>query len=233
MNQRSEGAASQSSPSTAPTVESPADQVAPTIRMFGGPVTVLVPAVVFVGVLVLLSATERASLSSFWVGGWVALVVGLILSRTPRAFANSIIRGLSDNTGAVIITAYIFAGVFGSLLAGGGLVNGLLWLGVNIGLEGALFTVLAFVLSCIFAAGTGSSVGVRRVACLCSIQLAWHLVLTLRSWRSASSRAVLSGTISRRSPTQRSVRPIPPKRRWPMSSNRGYLWLSSQLESRS
>lgn len=159
MNQRSEGAASQSSPSTAPTVESPADQVAPAIRMFGGPVTVLVPAVVFVGVLVLLSATERASLSSFWVGGWVALVVGLILSRTPRAFANSIIRGLSDNTGAVIITAYIFAGVFGSLLAGGGLVNGLLWLGVNIGLEGALFTVLAFVLSCIFAAGTGSSVG--------------------------------------------------------------------------
>lgn len=131
----------------------------PHIQMFGGPAMALVPALVLVGILVWLSATERASLSSFWVGGWAALVVGLLLTRTPRAFAESIIRGLSDNTGAVIITAYIFAGVFGSLLSGGGLVNGLLWLGVNAGLQGALFTVLAFLLSCVFAAGTGSSVG--------------------------------------------------------------------------
>lgn len=131
----------------------------PRIRMFGGPKMALVPALVLVGVLVWLSAAERANLSSFWVGGFAAIVVGLLLTRTPRAFAESLIRGLSDNTGAVIVTAYIFAGVFGSLLAGGGLVNGLLWLGVSAGLQGALFTVLAFVLSCVFSAGTGSSVG--------------------------------------------------------------------------
>ncbi|MGY2747577.1 Na+/H+ antiporter NhaC family protein [Arthrobacter sp. UYCu723] len=131
----------------------------PRIRMFGGPKMALVPALVLVGVLVWLSAAERANLSSFWVGGFAAIVVGLLLTRTPRAFAESLIRGLSDSTGAVIVTAYIFAGVFGSLLAGGGLVNGLLWLGVSAGLQGALFTVLAFFLSCVFSAGTGSSVG--------------------------------------------------------------------------
>ena len=126
--------------------------------MFGGPAMVLVPALVVVGVLVWLSAAERASLSTFWVGGWAAIVVGLLLTKTPRAYAESIVRGLSDDTGAVIITAYIFAGVFGSLLAGGGLVNGLLWLGLSAGVQGAYFTVLAFVLACIFAVGTGSSV---------------------------------------------------------------------------
>lgn len=137
------------------------DEAAPehTLHMWGGPLTALVPAVVFVGVLLWLSLEERAGISSFWVGGWAAVVVGLILTRTPREYAATIIRGLSSNTGAVIILAYLFAGVFGALLASGGLVNGLLWFGVETGVEGALYVVLAFLLSCIFAAGTGSSVG--------------------------------------------------------------------------
>tara|TARA_B110000503_G_scaffold96499_1_gene145102 strand:- start:788 stop:2236 length:1449 start_codon:yes stop_codon:yes gene_type:complete len=135
-----------------------ADTMEPTVKMWGGSAMVLVPALVLVGILIWLSAAHRADLSTFWVGGWAAIVVGLLLTRTPRAFADSVVRGLSDSTGAVIITAYIFAGVFGSLLAGGGLVNGLLWVGETTGLQGAMFTVLAFLLSCLFAAGTGSSI---------------------------------------------------------------------------
>lgn len=129
------------------------------VRMFGGPLTAIVPALVLVGVLLWLSLEERAAISSFWVGGWAAVVVGLLLTRTPREYAQSIIRGLSSNTGAIIILAYLFAGVFGQLLSEGGLVNGLLWFGVETGVQGAFYAVLAFLLSCIFSAGTGSSVG--------------------------------------------------------------------------
>jgi Na+/H+ antiporter NhaC len=146
------GRAERSQPSDA---EPPANPV----RMLGGPLTALVPALVFVVILVGLSLAGRASISGFWVGGWAAVVVGLLLTSSKRAFADSIIRGLSDKTGAVIVTAFIFAGVFGELLAGGGLVDGLLWLGLETGLQGAFFTVLAFVLACLFAAGTGTSVG--------------------------------------------------------------------------
>lgn len=127
--------------------------------MIGGPLTSVVPALVLVTVLVWLSVAERASISGFWVGGWAALAVGLVLTTTKGAFADSVIRGLTDKTGAVIVTAFIFAGVFGGLMAGGGLVDGLLWIGLETGLEGAAFTVLAFVLACLFAAGTGTSVG--------------------------------------------------------------------------
>ncbi|WP_435198200.1 Na+/H+ antiporter NhaC family protein [Janibacter sp. GS2] len=143
------------------TRESGSDDVASEqkLLMWGGPLTALVPAAVLVGVLLWLSLAERAAISSFWVGGWAAVVVGLLLTRTPREFAGTIVRGLSNHTGAVIILAYLFAGVFGELLAEGGLVNGLLWFGVETGTKGAAYAVLAFVLSCIFAAGTGSSVG--------------------------------------------------------------------------
>lgn len=139
--------------------DSTRDDVAPgplpeeKVDMFGGPMTAVVPAIVFVAILAWLSLEERASITGFWVGGWAAIVIGLILTTTKLRFAESIIRGLSDKTGAVIVTAFIFAGVFGTLLAGGGLVDGLLWLGLETGLQGALFTVLAFVLACIFGAG--------------------------------------------------------------------------------
>ncbi|MGH3359282.1 MAG: Na+/H+ antiporter NhaC family protein [Nocardioidaceae bacterium] len=136
-----------------------ADESTDRVRMLGGPLTAVVPALVLVAVLVWLSAAERATISGFWVGGWAAIVVGLLLTTTRSAYADSILRGLSDKTGAVIITAFIFAGVFGSLLEGGGLVDGLLWFGLETGFQGAAFTVLAFVLACLFAAGTGTSVG--------------------------------------------------------------------------
>ena len=129
------------------------------VHFFGGPLTAAVPAFVLVGVLLWLSLEERAAISSFWVGGWAAIVVGLLLTTTPGEYAQSIVRGLSSNTGAIIILAYLFAGVFGQLLSEGGLVNGLLWFGVETGVQGAYYAVLAFLLACIFSAGTGSSVG--------------------------------------------------------------------------
>lgn len=130
-----------------------------SVRMLGGPATAVAPALVLVAVLVWLSAEEHATISGFWVGGWAAIVVGLLLTTTRRAYAESVLRGLSDRTGAVIITAFIFAGVFGSLLEGAGLVDGLLWLGLEAGVHGAAYTVLAFLLACMFAVGTGTSVG--------------------------------------------------------------------------
>ncbi|RNE49071.1 sodium:proton antiporter [Corynebacterium alimapuense] len=174
----------------------PADETTPTntsgeplIRMYGGPIMALVPALVLVGVLIWLSVAERADLSTFWVGGFAAIVVGLLLTRTPRAFAESIIRGLSDNTGAVIITAYLFAGVFGSMLAGGGLVNGLLWVGVSANLHGALFAILAFFLTCVFAAGTGSSVA----AALALIPVLYPVGVALGADPTMLAVAVLAG----------------------------------------
>jgi len=68
-------------------------------------------------------------------------------------------RGLGDKNGIVIITAWLFAGVFGKLMVAGGLVEGLLWFGLETGAQGSLFTVLAFVAAMLFAVGTGTSTG--------------------------------------------------------------------------
>lgn len=132
---------------------------APTVRMIGGLAGAMAPPLVFIAVLFWLSAAERASISGFWVGGIAAIVVGLLLTRTKRAYAESVVSGVADRTGAVIIIAFIFAGIFGNFMSEGGLVDGLLWLGLETGLQGAAFTAFAFVLASIFGMGTGTSVG--------------------------------------------------------------------------
>ncbi|MGH3997136.1 MAG: Na+/H+ antiporter NhaC family protein [Pseudonocardiaceae bacterium] len=135
------------------------EQAEQRVQMLGGPATAAVPAVVLIATLTWMSVEGRATITGFWVGGFAAIVVGLLLTTNRRAYADSVVRGLSDKTGAVIIAAWIFAGVFGALLEGAGLVDGLLWLGLETGLSGAAFTVLAFLLACLFAVGTGTSVG--------------------------------------------------------------------------
>jgi Na+/H+ antiporter NhaC len=129
------------------------------LRMYGGPWMAVVPLAVMVAVMVWLSVEERAAVDAFWVGGVLAIMVGLVVARTKRTYADAIIRGLSNQGGIVIIAAFLFAGVFGQILAAGGLVEGLLWFGLETGVEGALFTVLAFLTAMTFAVGTGTSVG--------------------------------------------------------------------------
>lgn len=130
-----------------------------TLELYGGRWAALVPAIVLVAVLAWLSVAERASVSSFWVGGFLALVVGLLLAKDKSRFADALTRGLTSGTGAVIIMAFLFAGIFGTLMKGGGLVSGLLWVGESVGVTGGVFVGLAFLLACLFAAGTGTSVG--------------------------------------------------------------------------
>ncbi len=68
-------------------------------------------------------------------------------------------RGIGDKNGVVVVTAWLFAGVFGKLMAAGGLVNGLLWMGMTTGAQGAVFTVLVFAAAMLFSMGTGTSTG--------------------------------------------------------------------------
>lgn len=131
----------------------------PPLEFYGGKWVLLVPTAALIAVMCWVSFTGRASISAFWVGGLLALILGMLLARDRKAYAETIVRGLTDRTGATVIVAFIFAGVFGAVMKAAGLVDGLLWLGLQTGLTGGWFTVLAFILACIFGAGTGTSVG--------------------------------------------------------------------------
>lgn len=129
------------------------------LEMYGGLLGGLVPLLVLVGGLVWLSVAERGGTKPFWACAWIALCVGLFFAKDKEEYCKAAMRGIGDRTGIVIVTAWLFAGVFGTLMAAGGLVNGLLWMGMATGAQGSFFVVLVFLAAMLFALGTGTSTG--------------------------------------------------------------------------
>ncbi|WP_374055116.1 Na+/H+ antiporter NhaC family protein [Rossellomorea sp. FM04394] len=129
------------------------------LEMYGGTFGGILPLLVFLTFLIVLSVFERGGTQAFWAGGWIAIVIGLFLAKNKLSYSETIMKGIGDKNGIVIITAWIFAGVFGKLMQAGGLVDGLIWLGLETGAQGAVYTALAFVTAAIFATGVGTSTG--------------------------------------------------------------------------
>jgi len=130
-----------------------------TLEMYGGLWGGLIPLLVLVTILIWLSVAGKGGTQAFWPGGWLAIVAGLLLAKNKNEFCGAVMRGLGDKNGIVIVTVWLFAGVFGKLMVAGGLVEGLLWFGLETGAQGAIFTFLAFIAACLFAMGTGTSTG--------------------------------------------------------------------------
>ena len=129
------------------------------LDLYGGIWAGLVPLGILVIGLIALSVAERGGTKPFWACAWIALAVGLFLAKDKSEYCQAAMRGIGDKTGIVIVTAWLFAGVFGKLMAAGGLVNGLLWLGMTTGAEGSIFTLCVFLAAMTFALGTGTSTG--------------------------------------------------------------------------
>ncbi|MCK5249160.1 MAG: hypothetical protein KAJ98_04295 [Spirochaetaceae bacterium] len=55
--------------------------------------------------------------------------------------------------------AWILAGIMGKLLQASGLVNSLVWLGMNIGISGAFLPLVTFIIAALFSTATGTSGG--------------------------------------------------------------------------
>lgn len=129
------------------------------LELHGGILGGLVPLIILVTGLIWLSVEERGGTKPFWACAWIALAVGLFFAKNKKEYCKSAMRGIGDKTGIVIITAWLFAGVFGKLMVAGGLEHGLLWLGMTTGAQGAMFTAIVFLAAMLFSLGTGTSTG--------------------------------------------------------------------------
>ncbi|AGA67756.1 Na+/H+ antiporter [Desulfitobacterium dichloroeliminans LMG P-21439] len=129
------------------------------LDMYGGLLGGLIPLIVLISILVWLSVAERGGTQAFWAGGWLAIVAGLLFAKNKFQYCEAVIRGLGDKNGIVIVTAWLFAGVFGKLMVAGGLVDGLLWFGMTTGATGAIFVLVSFLAAMLFSLGTGTSTG--------------------------------------------------------------------------
>jgi Na+/H+ antiporter NhaC len=126
-----------------------------------------VPMVFFMIWAVTLSVLDIVTEQGLIMGGVLGLAIGMFLCRSLwKDYAQGVFEGMTQTVGVVAIVAWFWAGMFASILQAGGLVEGLVWLGFQTGVQGAMFTVVTFLLSALFATAVGTGYGTTVAFCM-------------------------------------------------------------------
>jgi len=114
--------------------------------------------VLFIGIM-WLALSGRALPMAFWVPTLLAIFIAILLARNPTNCARAIVKGMSSEMVAIMLMAWFLAGIMAQLLKVTGLIQGLIWLSVAIGLKGAFFPLVTFVIGCLLSTATGTAIG--------------------------------------------------------------------------
>ena len=136
----------------------------PTLRFRGGTAGALVPFGVFLGGVTWLALAGAPDEKGFWPILLAALATGLLLARDRHAYADAALGGMSQRIVALMIMAWLLAGVLGALMNASGFVDSLVWLASRLGLSGRWFVAAAFVICSAVSTSTGTSFGTILLA---------------------------------------------------------------------
>lgn len=105
------------------------------------------------------AAFNQSNVNGYVLAFFAALVTGVIFVRDERAYGEALVYGLSKPMFAVIVLAVILAAVSGKLISASGAVQTIAAYVVAAGFTGKLFVAASFLITCLLAFATGTSVG--------------------------------------------------------------------------
>ncbi|WP_408011093.1 Na+/H+ antiporter NhaC family protein [Pseudalkalibacillus sp. A8] len=133
--------------------------VSKNLEFYGGTPVLLVPfSVMFIGIL-WLGLNGTALPEAFWPMVLLGLFVGLLLAKNKKDFVDALIQGISSNMLAIMLLAWFLAGVMAKLLSTTGLIEGLVWGFLGLGVTAAWFPLITFLASALMSVSTGTAVG--------------------------------------------------------------------------
>ncbi len=125
------------------------------LGMFGA----FLPLLTLLGVILALVLTGWVHTKTLWVACLASMLVAIVLAKKPGEASEAMIGGMSRKMVAIMALAWILAGIMGKLLSASGLVDSLVWLGVNVGVSGAFLPLITFIIAALFSTATGTSGG--------------------------------------------------------------------------
>jgi Na+/H+ antiporter NhaC len=134
------------------------------LTFYGGAASALVPFLVFLGGVTTLALAGAPDERGFWPVLLGALIVGLLLAKDRTRYADAMLDGMSQRIVMIMICAWLFAGVLGTLLSGSGFVGALAWGARVLQLSGGGYVAAAFLACALVATATGTSFGTILVA---------------------------------------------------------------------
>ncbi len=131
----------------------------PHLRFYGGAAGALLPIFVFLAGVAWLALGGAPDERGFWPVLVAALGCGLILARDRAAWCEVVLAGMSQRLVALMILAWLLAGILAELLAASGLVDALVAVADRAHLGGGGFVLAAFLASSVLSTAIGTSLG--------------------------------------------------------------------------
>jgi Na+/H+ antiporter NhaC len=105
------------------------------------------------------AAFSQSNVNGYVLAFFAALVTGIIFAKDEKAYGEALVYGLGKPMFGVIVLAVILAAVSGKLISASGAVQTIAAYVVAAGFTGRLFVAAAFLVTCLLAFATGTSVG--------------------------------------------------------------------------
>ena len=109
--------------------------------------------------MILWAAFSQSNVNGYVLAFFTALVTGIIFTKDEKAYGEALVYGLSKPMFAVIVLAVILAAISGKLISSSGVVQTIAAYVVAAGFTGKLFVAASFLITCLLAFATGTSVG--------------------------------------------------------------------------
>lgn len=109
--------------------------------------------------MILWAALSQSNVNGYVLAFFAALITGVIFAKDEKAYGEALVYGLSKPMFGVIVLAVILAAVSGKLISASGVVQTIAFYVVEAGFTGRLFVAASFLITCLLAFATGTSVG--------------------------------------------------------------------------
>ena len=134
------------------------------LTFHGGLAGAIAPFVVFLGGVATLAIAGAPDEKGFWPILLAALTIGLLLATDRTRYCEAMLDGMSQRVVMVMLCAWLFAGVLGTILSASGFVAALAWLARSAHLTGGAYVGAAFVVCALVSTATGTSFGTILLA---------------------------------------------------------------------
>lgn len=123
-----------------------------------GKVGSLAPLIV-AAAMILWAAVSQSNVNGYVLAFFAALITGVAFTKDEKAYGEALVHGLGKPMFGVIVLAVILAAVSGKLISASGVVQTIAVYVVEAGFTGRLFVAAGFLITCLLAFATGTSVG--------------------------------------------------------------------------
>lgn len=137
-----------------------------SVHFHGGAPVSAIPMIFFIVWAIFICLSGAPDVRGLILGLILGLSITLFLVKGSwYSYCEEIFTGMANRIGVVTIVCWLWAGMFAQVLRAGGLVDGLVWLGVQSGVGSAMFTALTFLLAAVFSTAVGTGYGTTVAFC--------------------------------------------------------------------